>query len=252
MKASRKMLAAAAILSSTLVAAQPATPPVYLDAVANDDERRLLNRLIREAHTVLRSPAFRTNMAAMGGLHPKIFVGTALPEVDAARVLKILAGQEPGTRWIRVPVALIGDESFGAPGDLFNYQARTGPVGRNGDEPDGSMSLGRINLRRYRNQTDVVERSCAVNTMAHEITHTMSSHPTRYRYVFSDTGTGAGTDPNVPVASYLVGSVAQCTYLQQQRRITAAQVPACVAVFGTRSFNNLRCDDFAGTGRVRD
>ena len=52
--------------------------------------------------------------------------------------------------------------------------------------------------------------------------------------------------PDTPVASYLIGSVAQCTWLERQGRIGRADIPACVETFGVAAFNWERCGQFAG------
>jgi hypothetical protein len=68
---------------------------------------------------------------------------------------------------------------------------------------------------------------------------------------FTDTKEGQSSIPNrkdasTPVASYLIGAVAQCTWLERQGRLGQEDVPACVEVFGVRAFNWDRCGQFAG------
>jgi hypothetical protein len=59
-------------------------------------------------------------------------------------------------------------------------------------------------------------------------------------------------DKAAPLASYLIGSVAQCTYLQEIGRVPAGGLGACVAVFGTRNFNNARCNRFTNGEAVEE
>jgi hypothetical protein len=99
--------------------------------------------------------------------------------------------------------------------------------------------------------SDVVARSCAINVAAHEYAHTISLTPVGYRVAFADTNEiqreiANRRSPGTPVASYLIGAVAQCTWLEKQGRIGPADVGACVEVFGTAAFNWSRCDQFAG------
>lgn len=98
---------------------------------------------------------------------------------------------------------------------------------------------------------DAVTRSCAINVAAHEYAHTISLTPMGYRPAFTDTNEVARAipdrrHPGTPVASYLIGAVAQCTWLETQGRIGPDDVRACIEVFGTTGFNWSRCGQFAG------
>jgi hypothetical protein len=221
----------------------PPAAPVYIDAVSSAEERAQLESLINEASSILRSAAFASNLMALQKHYPRIFANPDMPDVSPERLLNILRVKEPGTRYIRVPVALIGSAAYNDGSGSFNYIARTGSVHWNGEEPTGSMTLGRVNMYRY-GLTDPVEKSCAINTMAHEISHTISRRAGKYIYAIADTSSGARPDKTVPLASYLVGAVAQCTWLQQKGRVGAGGVAACVKVFGTQNFNSNRCSQF--------
>jgi hypothetical protein len=83
------------------------------------------------------------------------------------------------------------------------------------------------------------------------MTHTISNSPQFVILVLEDEGSGGpGVGTTTPIASYLVGSVAQCTYLQQEGRIQAGDLKSCVATFGISSFASNRCGRFPGTGPV--
>ena len=113
------------------------------------------------------------------------------------------------------------------------------------------MSIGRRHLRRYRS-TNAVERSCAINTFAHERSHTFSSSLKYANLMIEDAGTGSPpVGGSVPIASYLIGSVAQCTALQNAGRIQAESVKACVAAFGVSDYWNTRCDQFNASEAVK-
>ena len=104
---------------------------------------------------------------------------------------------------------------------------------------------------------DPVARSCAINVVAHEYAHTIVLTPMGFGNAFTDTKADEDAIPNrkasgTPVASYLIGSVAQCTWLARQGRIGREDVPACVQVFGTAAFNWDRCGQFAGGAPVAD
>jgi hypothetical protein len=216
-----------------------------------EEERVALSALISQAREVLESAEFTENMKALGAAYPRSFANPDWPDVSTERLLAILSLQEPGTHRIRIPVALIGSEAFNDGSGNFNYTARTGSTHWNGAEPTGSMALGRVTMYRWK-QTNVVDRSCAISTMAHEMTHAISREAGRYRYAIEDTGIAFRTDKTTPLGSYLIGSVAQCTWLQRLTRIGSRDVAKCVAVFGTQNFNSNRCPQFADGQAVEE
>jgi hypothetical protein len=102
----------------------------------------------------------------------------------------------------------------------------------------GTITLTKRSLRRWRNGT-LVGRSCVVNTLAHEITHTVSQSAERGTYVFSDRG--HEDHESAPFASYVVGSVAQCTMLERENAMTGS-FAQCVEFWGTNFTNGTGCD----------
>jgi len=226
-------------------------PPVYIDAVSTDVERDQLQELLNEAVRTLKSGSFRTNLLALKAEYPQIFAHPDLPDASPERIVKLLNAEEPNTRIIRVPVALIGSEAYNDGSGDFNYTARTGSTHWNGQEPVGSMSIGRVTMYRYK-QGNVVDKSCAINTVAHEVTHTISRVPDKYVYAISDTSIASRTDKSSPLASYLVGAVAQCTWLEEKKRIPSTGISACVKVFGTQNFNSARCSQFTADQEVKE
>ena len=58
------------------------------------------------------------------------------------------------------------------------------------------------------------------------------------------------TDLTTPVGSYLIGAVAQCTWLQARGRIGGDGVGGCVRLFGVKALNWARCGAFADGGAV--
>jgi hypothetical protein len=104
---------------------------------------------------------------------------------------------------------------------------------------------------------DPVARSCAINVAAHEYAHTIVLTPMGFGNAFTDTRAGEAAIPGrresgTPVASYLIGAVAQCTWLARQGRIGRDDVAACVQVFGVGAFNWRRCGQFADGGPVAE
>ena len=114
---------------------------------------------------------------------------------------------------------------------------------------------------------DVVKKSCAINSMAHEMSHLIGRRgASGFETVFHDSAAGAqckkpSNADAMSVASYLVGSVAQCIWLQRQGRLakddskgrgSTASMEDCVRVFGVIAFNRARCWSFADSDVIRE
>lgn len=235
-------------LVGTRVTAQQASSenPAYVGGVATQDEDAALKALLNDAYGTLRSDLFRSNMKSLADLHPTIFLrvdgdgGTASP-VKYASIddLVNITQAKPPYRYVRVPVALVGGDRY--------FFALSGTVG---DNTNASFTLGRGNLSNWLSP-DMVMQSCAINTVAHESSHLISSDAVSFRLNTQpikdeNAATRSGTNA---VASYLIGAVAQCTWLQQKNYSPAVDLKACVKVFGHRGFNSGRCNQF---GQVRE
>ena len=209
-------------------------------------ESQALTSLLKEAFTVLRSPAFRANLLALEGRYPSIYARDAEQAASVSRVASIVSLEPPGSRFAPAQVALVEGDSggLGAAGEGV-------ASGRYSD-----ILIERIVLAAW-GHPDPVARSCAINVVAHEYAHTIVLTPMGFGNAFTDTKADEDAIPNrkasgTPVASYLIGSVAQCTWLARQGRIGREDVPACVQVFGTAAFNWDRCGQFAGGAPVAD
>lgn len=214
-----------------------------LRGAASQDEEALAANLLTEAYSALRSPEFQANLLALAGRYPAVYLDNRHQAGTVDDVAGFVAGQAAGSRYVPVDVFLVGGDRDGAAHYLAVTRENSAGEGRYSD-----IALGGFVLANYRSP-DVVQRSCAINVAAHEYSHTISRTPLVYRPAFTDTTTGqteiAGRrDRTTPVASYLVGTVAQCTWLQLQGRIARSEVPACVTVFGVASGNDQRCGQF--------
>lgn len=233
-------VAAAVALSATAVSSQPS---VTIDGVANQRERTELQALMDSARTVLASKAFTDNLRSLGAT-TKVYRDGARnqPRLITIQELIEMLGSRGGFRFVPTAAALSGSENL--------FGGLTGWIGAT--ETDGtqagSLTLYRGDMARWRSQ-DVVERSCALNTMAHELSHTISAEPKRFWQALLDYNR-FDAPAATPASSYLIGTVAQCTWLQQKKRVTAKGFGQCVAVFGTRHFNNRRCRSFAANQDV--
>lgn len=208
---------------------------------AQDDvESQALAGLMTDAFAVLRSSDFRANLLGLEARYPGVYARNAEQAATIPRIASIVALEPAGSRFAPADVALVEGDSggLGAAGEGV-------ASGRY-----SNILIERTVLAAWR-RPDAVARSCAINVAAHEYAHTIVLTPMGYGNAFSDTKADEAAIPNrksagSPVASYLIGSVAQCTWLAQQGRIERADVGACVEVFGTAAFNWDRCQQFAG------
>lgn len=223
----------------------PDRPPYdRIVGTADAAETTAVARLLAEAHGVLRSPEFRANLLALQGRYPIVYAKDSEQQASMARIASIVALEPMGARFAPAQVEVVdgGGDALGAAGE--------GAVsGRYSD-----ILITRPVLAAY-GLADPVARSCAINVAAHEYAHTIVLTPMGYGLAFTDTRSGEHRianrrDSDTPVASYLIGAVAQCTWLQRQGRIGQADIPACVEVFGVRAFNWDRCPQFAGGAAV--
>lgn len=211
----------------------------------SDEEADALRRLLGEAYGVLRSPQFQRNLRSLSEAYPVVYARPSKQDATVDEIAALVDLEPWGARYAPVQVFLVGGDS---PQDFERELASAGEGPGSGRFAD--MNLGRAILAQY-GSGDVVERSCAINAAAHEYAHTISTLPVKFSNAFTDTTTGEvrirnRRHPGSPVASYLIGAVAQCTWLQTQGRIGAGEIRACVEVFGTNRFNNLRCRAFRG------
>jgi hypothetical protein len=239
-----KFTFAASALLATAVPAQQAEreTPAYVGGAVTEEEAAALQGLLDAAYATLRSDLFRSNMASLAAEHPTIFLrvaGEGTAEAAAANGsvadLVDMVQAKPPFRYVRAAVALVGDPNF--------FFALSGVTG---DDAHASFTLGRGNLGRWLSASQV-NRSCAINTAAHELSHLISSDATRFRIdtqPIRDSGAATNSGRGDAIASYFVGTVAQCTWLQQQNYAPAVNLKACVRVFGHRGFNQVRCDEF--------
>lgn len=205
----------------------------------SEAEREAAGRLLTAGYATLRSPAFRRNLESLQGAYPTIYARPSEQDLDARGVAAVIALERPGSRFAPAQAMIVDDN-----GAALGMAGEGGTHGRYAD-----LMITRGVLRVF-GSGDPVMRSCAINVAAHEYAHTLSLTPVGYRVAFADTGMDERRitnrrNPGTPVASYLIGAVAQCTWLEAQGRIGREDVRACVAVFGTAAFNWRRCDQFA-------
>lgn len=242
------VFAGAAAVGAAAAAQLTASDPVHIEGAA---ERQSLTSLLTEALATLRSPRFQANLKSLQQDYPLIYLRQDPGGAHAAGTVDdlagIVAGKAPKYHYVRSPVALTGGHS-----DSTVFVTKVGAR-------DGSMTLGREHLVRWQ-AADLVDRSCAVNTVAHEISHLVSTSPTSFDHALTDTLAAAASSvakdgsplaSPLPVGSYLVGTVAQCTWLQENGYSPAVDLRTCVQMFGTRGFNKNRCKEFSGGRAIK-
>lgn len=208
------------------------TPQIAIGAGWSDRDRRDLSALIDRSVAMMVDPRFAEMASSLNAQYPKVWFTRALGFGDATMVGRYVPGPPSPARYL--PATVIP----------FNGWASTGGV-----EGSVRIQVSPKLLDRYRSR-DVVMRSCAINTMAHEISHTMTRSPTRYLYAFMDTGVGEEAR-RTPPASYLTGDIAQCMHLIDEGRIERSRLRQCVAVwYRPKGFQSHRCDDFPGNAPI--
>lgn len=129
----------------------------------------------------------------------------------------------------------------GVPATLvWGSAEHTGPRPEHSDEAVIELSLPKLEQWR---SSSVLQRSCAINTLAHELSHTIPQSQNAYVYQFTDRGRPWASFMNRALASYTLGTVAQCTYLQIEGSPEGADLRMCVEKWGTSKFLGCTTSD---------
>jgi hypothetical protein len=239
-------------------AQQPTSGPQAYIGGATLGEQKAVNLWLTETYEILNSDAFHDNLKSLSKSYPKIWLSKwekyRTPE-QLSKILKLQDPDKPQARWVPTALSLVGapdkDGTMDS-GYRGNNEAYTGWTGYVEEGKSVvAMRIGRVHYDRYI-QGDQVEKSCAINTLAHEVSHTLSHAPTQHLEYFIDTGGGKPEKPGEPYASYLLGSLAQCTYLQNKGRIKAEELQACLVTFGVDQFKSNSCNDFPDGTLIRE
>ncbi len=231
------------------------TPQIVVGDVDHAD-RAALSAWIEEAVTLFKSPDFEANMRRAGERFPEVYLSRTEDIISTQLLLKRLKTEDPylsGLWWPKTYVVLQGETAVRSK-DRFGFGfegSRKAVAGPNPNEAapqkTGRIELGRLHLARY-SRGDAVEKSCAINTLAHEISHTLSERPERYWMHILDSERHTTPPRGIYEASYFIGVVAQCTYLETVGRITPAAFESCMMTFSDPSqasrFRSAACDDF--------
>lgn len=237
-------------------------PDIVVGEVSPKDADAL-SQWIEEAVALFQSPKFETNFMRASSLFPEVYVSKSQDIILTSLLLQRLKTDDPylsALWWPKTYVVLNGETAvrsenrrgFGFEA-LRNAGAGPFPVGEIGTAT-GEIELGRLHFARY-TQGDTVEKSCAMNTMVHEISHTLSDRPDIFWMHVLDTEEDVTPPRGIFEASYFVGIIAQCTYLEDVGRIDPSGFEACIRTFSDPAsasrFRSIACDDFPDGTAIR-
>ena len=224
----------------------------------NPADKTALAAWIDDAVALFKSPAFEANAARAALLYPEVYLSKSEDVIPTQTLLKRLKTDDPsmpGLWWPKTYVVLDGEPATRSQ-DRFGFGftgSRKAAAGPHPQEPapqkTGQIEIGRLHLARY-TQGDSVEKSCALNTLVHEISHTLSETPDIYWMHILDSERDAVPPRGIFEASYFIGVIAQCTYLDNIERISPSEFNSCILTFSDPSlssrFRSSACDDFPG------
>ena len=232
-------------------------PQIFVGDIHSADNDTL-SAWINEAVALFKSPVFEQNIKRASLLYPEVYLSKSEDIIPTDLLLKRLKTDDrymPELWWPKTDVVLHGEPAvrrqdrlgFGFDG---SRKATAGPHPKEtAPQKTGQIEIGRLHLARY-TQGDAVEKSCALNTLVHEISHTLSDSPDIYWMHILDSQHGTTPPRGIFEASYFIGVIAQCTYLENIGRTSPSEFESCILTFSDPSlssrFRSSACDDFPG------
>lgn len=222
-------------------------PDVFIDPSITGDDRADLQALLDEARNQLTATTLTDLGTRFDSQYSQVWTIAGVGYRSASQVTSALSSPNSGRAYAPTRLYLWTDPVSGATDKALTFNDE--------NQRDGNLRirLGPDHLARWRSQ-DLVERSCAVNTMTHEIVHTLLTRMDGYYPLFVDGETPA--KDRGEYGTYLVGAMAQCQYLADQGRISQGDIGICIPVWTTRDpryvgpvFASGKCDKFP-TGPV--
>jgi hypothetical protein len=216
-----------ALPAAALVAAGPS---ITVDTKYSGKDKEDLEAYARAATSALSSATTAANAAALDKTYPEVWLNAVTKYEGLGSVGKL--AQTPRTGFAYLPARLT--------------MVAKGTGAYENKDPDSTTGGRMITVRKYHldwwRSPNAVTRSCAINTLAHEMTHNMTRDPKTFHWAFTDTGLSGVTTEK---GSYTMGALAQCTYLQSIGRINAAGISQCVRLWGLKkAFDSTHCDSF--------
>ncbi|WP_379547883.1 hypothetical protein ACFCW2_02260 [Qipengyuania sp. DSG2-2] len=209
--------------------------------VVTGRDRADLQVVLDQTKAVMRSPEFLENARSLNSAYPTIFMRKGWAAWSISDVAAAIQNPTNGIRYAATPVWIKPRDGGATTG------SNVGP------NREWAMSINSSPLANWR-ADDTVQKSCAINTLSHEVMHTMLD--SQGWMISIDGGRAAKSSRRSgTTASYVVGQLAQCTWLQKEGRISSDEIAMCMPVFYYQKKPNSvgkfavdRCDDFpAGT-----
>lgn len=199
-------------------------PKISVGLGWSDKDKEDMTVLKDVALELISDDSFLGYGSELKSTYSRVWLTEGLGYRDSEKVCGIVKSAEPPLRY--VPAAIVPQNGWAT------TSSSRGNV---------RIKLNRKLLTRWRSQ-NVVVRACAVNTMAHEISHTISRDMSRFKFAFTDSGSGDGSARNGHVASYFTGDLALCSYLVKEGRIKPEEIGKCIAVwYKPEGFQSGRC-----------
>lgn len=217
--------------------------PNIRDSGNNPQDSQALSNWITQSVALLESDLFRFNIIEISNSYPEVWVSDQNKTTSTLSLINKLSANDPDiselwwpTTYVKIEGTAQRDTNINSSGFQGNEDAganyyRVEPDGKS----SGIISLGRVHLARFE-KGDPVEKSCAINTMTHEISHSLSDKKDIFWMHILDTEDGVNPPAGMFKASYLIGTVAQCTHLQNVGRIGSADLLNCVETFGDPTY----------------
>ncbi|MFN3514202.1 MAG: hypothetical protein ACK41C_14230 [Phenylobacterium sp.] len=234
------LVAACLMVVRKLDKSAEASTPDVLGASGPEEAQEIL-KLVEVSYRILKSDEFANNFIKLETNNDVLYTRRGPIYMSPREVLESLRFDSLA-RPVPVKFVIVGQDRNSSDW----YRAATSPGGYLTKHV--RIYIGRGNLSEF-DSADIVERSCAINTMAHELSHSVFLKDDPRQSVFTDTtprDDGIGDNiKGAPIATYAIGTVAQCTYLQMEGRLRADEFLGCVEVFGIKSFHSPRCKEFS-------
>lgn len=216
----------------TVVPFSPSYLSISIDSSVSSADRETVQDLIDVTVQVITSERFAQNLRGLRQPYHRLWLSPFGKTMTAEGVARIYLGEHRTVRPVPIVIEVANQatpaQEFSDTLPLVSY-----------------ILLPPYVLERWRGDT-FERRSCAVNTLAHEISHSFSQNPTDAEYMFADKGKGWAFNTISylygPLVSYTVGTVAQCTMLEEADELQDG-FAACLDAWGTDEFYSGSCGD---------
>lgn len=222
---------------------QPQAPPVASFDRLNRGTWNVDIRTVADAAArVIVSPRFHTHMAELTSLRAAPGASDVL---TGEQVYRMYVGLDPTAK----PAPTSFAPNLNSRGNVLpcEHKFLTRGTGQTGSTAFGAASgstvllnqctFDRARARPDSNPDDLEDFACAVNTVAHEWTHTIYGIEAPHAQLFRDRGRGHA---KAPLVSYTVGAVVECTYLESGNHLPGT-FAACLQAAGTTILKTETC-----------